>query len=95
MTDFVSRNVSVSQSAPNVPTVENYLRRSYHSSTAVGNFVYIDGGEVVQLPTNNENGNPTGKLVDVTLSINMRTSWTNDTVSIRSIDKGAAPNLNK
>lgn len=34
-------------------------------------------------------------IVNVTLSIDMRTSWTNDTVSIRSIDKGAAPNLNK
>ncbi|KAI4272136.1 MAG: hypothetical protein LQ337_005505 [Flavoplaca oasis] len=95
MTDFISRDVLLFRSAPNVPALENFLRRSYHSSTAVGDFVYIDGGEVLQLPTNNDNGDPTGKLVNVTLSIDMRTSWTNDTVSIRSIDKGAAPNLNK
>ncbi|KAL8652408.1 MAG: hypothetical protein Q9226_004283 [Calogaya cf. arnoldii] len=94
MSVAVSREASISESAPNVPSVQNFLRRAFHSSVAVGDFVYVDSGEVLQLPTDN-NGEPIGKLLNVTLSIDMRTSWTNDTVVFRSIAKNAAPNLNK
>ena len=105
----VSRDTSVSESAPNVPSVQNFLRRNYHASVALGDFVYIDGGEVQQLPA--VNGDPTGKLrmrhrgsgtrsmlttnlVNVTLAIDMRNSWTNSTVTFNSIRKNGAPSLN-
>ena len=58
--ETVTRVPSVSLTAPNVPSVQNFLRRAFHSSVAVGNFIYIDGGEVLQLPT--DNGDPMGKL---------------------------------
>lgn len=102
----LNRDTSVSKSAPNVPSVQNVLRRKSHASVALGDFVYIDGGEVQQLPA--VNGGPTGKLrmrhrprckassnlVNVTLSIDMRKSWTNDTVIFNSIPKNGAPSLN-
>ncbi|CAL8578698.1 hypothetical protein XPA_004469 [Xanthoria parietina] len=88
----VSRDTSVSESAPNVPSVQNFLRRNYHVSVALGDFVYIDGGEVQQLPA--VNGDPTGKLLNVTLAIDMRNSWTNSTVTFNSIRKNGAPSLN-
>lgn len=58
--ESLTRAPSISLTAPNVPSVQDFLRRAYHSSVAVGNFVYIDGGEVLQLPT--DDGNPIGKL---------------------------------
>ncbi|CAO1601173.1 hypothetical protein XANCAGTX0491_004837 [Xanthoria calcicola] len=88
----VSRDTSVSEIAPNVPSIQNFLRRNYHTSVALGGFVYIDGGEVQQLPA--VNGDPTGKLLNVTLAIDMRNSWTNSTVTFDSIRKNGAPSLN-
>ncbi|KAL8753681.1 MAG: hypothetical protein Q9199_004874 [Rusavskia elegans] len=88
----LNRDTSVSKSAPNVPSVQNFLRRNFHASVAPGDFVYIDGGEVQQLPA--VNGGPTGKLLNVTLAIDMRKSWSNDTVTFNSIGKNGAPSLN-
>ncbi|KAL9629854.1 MAG: hypothetical protein Q9204_005044 [Flavoplaca sp. TL-2023a] len=84
MADFISRDVLLFKSAPNVPALENFLRRSYHSSTTVGDFVYIDGGEVLQLPTNNDNGAPTGKLAPtIRLSLRLEENKASSTAADR------------
>ncbi|KAL8969878.1 MAG: hypothetical protein Q9183_001787 [Haloplaca sp. 2 TL-2023] len=78
--------------APEVPPVEDFVRRAYHASVVVGNYVYIDGGEFNLAPY--ENGSPYGQILHSTLSIDMSESWTNDTVEFRLIKKNGAPDLN-
>ena len=46
--------------APDVPPVEDFVRRAYHASVPVGDYVYIDGGEVHLAPY--ENGSPYGQI---------------------------------
>lgn len=61
----------------------NYLGRKWSSSIVVGNYLYIDGGEILY-----KDGNDT-IFTDAksTYSIDVSSSWTNATVLIRQIDK--------
>ncbi|KAK4188728.1 hypothetical protein QBC35DRAFT_184724 [Podospora australis] len=65
-----------------VPTVENFLRRSIGSATLLGNYVYIDGGEILHKGAGQQ-----ALPVNSTLSIDMSESWTTSDVVIRSIPK--------
>lgn len=72
------------------PSTENYLRRSGAVAVAIGDYVYIDGGEVAQ----NDDGEPPAinqpsNRVNSTLSIDMSRSWSASTVKITSITKSA------
>lgn len=71
------------------PTASNFVGRSYHSSIVIGNYVYIDGGEIAQLVNNTQEVYPQNH----TLSIDLRHSWTNDNVTFNVITKNA-PVLN-
>ena len=46
--------------AADIPLVRNFVRRAFHASVAVGNFIYVDGGEVLKLPM--VNGSLTGRI---------------------------------
>lgn len=61
----------------------NYLGRKWGSSVVVGDYLYIDGGEILY-----KNGNDT-TFIDArsTYSIDVSSSWTNATVVIKQIDK--------
>lgn len=69
-----------------IPTSDRFLNRIYHSLQNLGNFLYIDGGEITfhdaagiyrSLPDNN------------TYSIDLTKSWTNDSVDFNLIVKSA------
>ncbi|KAK0610852.1 hypothetical protein B0T14DRAFT_529203 [Immersiella caudata] len=69
-----------------VPTPQNYVRRSTAKATVLGNYVYIDGGEISQLD-GGKIGSRTSNPVNSTLSIDISKSWTAESVVIRSILK--------
>lgn len=61
----------------------NYRARRYSSSIVVGNYLYIDGGEIMY-----DDGNQTTFVIaKSTYSIDVSSSWTNTTVIIKQIDK--------
>ncbi|GAP92145.2 putative kelch repeat protein [Rosellinia necatrix] len=74
------------------PSVANYLRRIGLKTAVLGDWLYLDGGEVSQLV----NGEPAGYSghwlykVNHTLSIPLRSSWTTESVTWKS-NKKAAP----
>lgn len=77
-------------------TRSNYIARKWQRSILVGDYMYIDGGEIYF-----KNANDTILRVPTasTYYIDMSSSWTNDTVSITQIEKDIdgihlyAPNL--
>ncbi|KAL5328920.1 hypothetical protein ACEPPN_002429 [Leptodophora sp. 'Broadleaf-Isolate-01'] len=60
-----------------------FLRRGYHSSVVVGNFVYIDGGAFSYV----QGGSLQILYSTTTLSIDMSKSWTNSSVVINTFSK--------
>ena len=60
-----------------------------------GDFLYIDGGELDQIDSSSGTQTPVINTQNTTLSIDLRSSWTNESVVINSIDKGNAPVLNE
>ncbi|GME64137.1 Kelch repeat protein [Neofusicoccum parvum] len=84
--------ITVVQAQKEVPSVSDFIRRDRHGSVVLGDFVYIDGGLLSQ--------NISGALDtiiprvnNVTLSIDLRRSWTNATVQLTAIDRGDTPVL--
>ncbi|EXF80870.1 kelch repeat protein [Colletotrichum fioriniae PJ7] len=74
-----------------VPAPDLFLRRGLSNVAVIGNFLYIDGGEVSQLDAE---GKPytffdyeSGNVVNSTLSIDLSESWSPANVSIREIPK--------
>ncbi|KAI1809205.1 hypothetical protein GGS20DRAFT_580893 [Poronia punctata] len=71
-----------------VPSPQDFIRRGCHTVAVIGDYLYLDGGQV----TESVNGT---KPADInTWSIDLTKPWTNDTVKIRSIQK-IAPSLSK
>ncbi|KAI4252428.1 MAG: hypothetical protein LQ352_004301 [Teloschistes flavicans] len=68
---------------PNEPAAGDFLRRANHASITLGQFVYLDGGEIAMMV----DGTPTNMLNNDTLTLDMSTSWTNTTVTYASINK--------
>ncbi|ETS80298.1 hypothetical protein PFICI_07827 [Pestalotiopsis fici W106-1] len=73
------------------PTPANFLRRPYANAVVLGDYVYIDGGELAQLEDGEYNGDHPSYPVNTTLSLPLNEAWTNDSVSLRSIEKAAPP----
>lgn len=73
------------------PSSFEFRRRSDHGSVVVGDFVYIEGGRIRSLNHNNDARAPVNK----TLAIDLRQSWTNETVQFIETTKGqlARPHL--
>ena len=75
---------------PAVIATSSLLRRAYHASTVVGQWVYIDGGQFCFL----NNGTPNYWYSTTILSIDLSQNWTNSAVAIQSTAKpDGAPNL--
>jgi hypothetical protein len=65
------------------------------TATIRDNFLYIDGGELNQIDYSSGTATAQLSTQNTTLSIDLRSSWTNSSVTINSIDKGDAPVLNQ
>ncbi|KAL1634846.1 hypothetical protein SLS58_010529 [Diplodia intermedia] len=72
------------------PSASDFIRRSEHGSAVVGDFLYIDGGKLSQ-NISGELDTIVPRVQNTTLSIDMRTSWTNDSVKMTEIDRGDTP----
>ncbi|XDG10397.1 hypothetical protein ABKA04_010012 [Annulohypoxylon sp. FPYF3050] len=77
------------------PGPDGFVRHRYPTVVALGNHLYIDGGELSQ-QTNVTESNSTQSdqtypsyAANATFSLNLNESWTNDTVTFRSITKTA------
>ncbi|TDZ26010.1 Kelch repeat-containing protein [Colletotrichum orbiculare MAFF 240422] len=78
------------------PAPSDFLRRAFASAIVVGDYLYIDGGEVSQLFNGrNSSASLPSWPVNSTLSVHLGESWTNSTVTFRSTPKTGAPKLNK
>ncbi|GME60022.1 Kelch repeat protein [Neofusicoccum parvum] len=75
------------------PTASNFIRRALHASVVVGSRLYIDGGELAQY-VNGDTDTAVSRINNQTLSIDLSTAWTNDTVQISALDKDGAPVFN-
>ncbi|KAF3351459.1 hypothetical protein VD0002_g4822 [Verticillium dahliae] len=78
-----------------VPSNADFLRRATTRATQIGDYVYLDGGEVSQLI----DGKPPGEdrpsnAMNRTLSIDMSKSWKPSDVTINEIRK-TSPNTNR
>ncbi|KAI9758876.1 MAG: Topoisomerase 1-associated factor 1 [Chaenotheca gracillima] len=81
--DVSARSLATRQQAGTVSS-KNFLRRAYHASAVVGDWVYIDGGEF----SYTVNGGPAVfQYLSSTLSINMSSSWSNSSVVLQSTSK--------
>ncbi|KAI0172257.1 hypothetical protein GGR52DRAFT_461214 [Hypoxylon sp. FL1284] len=74
------------------PGRENFVRHRYPTVVAFGDYLYVDGGELLLSP--NGTGTNNTQLVNSTLSLNLNKAWTNETAEFRSIPK-EAPNLDQ
>lgn len=77
-------------------TQANFVARRWHKLILVGDYMYIDGGEIYY---KQQNGTIVHLPTADTYSIDMSSSWTNDTVSMTEIQKAvdgahlSGPNL--
>ncbi|KAK1729976.1 hypothetical protein CaCOL14_004002 [Colletotrichum acutatum] len=78
------------------PFSSDFLREAFPSAIVIGDYVYIDGGEVSQL-YDGKVGAPTDHpswAVNSTLSISLKRSWTNSSVTMTSTPQNG-PKLSK
>lgn len=75
---------------PEAPSPENFIQRAFHSSVLLGDHVFIDGGEITQ----KINGTTVKAITNVTLTIDMRNSWTNDSITFGIIPRIGPPTMN-
>ncbi|KAK3313218.1 hypothetical protein B0H66DRAFT_569792 [Apodospora peruviana] len=78
------------------PPTDDFLRHVWPTVIVIGDYLYIDGGEVSQLYDGNNGMGAPSYAMNGTLSISLKESWTNSSVTIREIAKpAAAPVLNR
>ncbi|KAH9907521.1 hypothetical protein F4778DRAFT_544958 [Xylariomycetidae sp. FL2044] len=85
--------VVVCQDVSPAPATASYLRRIGHTVSVIGDWLFIDGGEVSQRePGGNIIKDPNGEeqwSLNDTLSLPLRSSWNNETVPILVQPKSA------
>ncbi|KAI0097743.1 hypothetical protein GGR51DRAFT_552895 [Nemania sp. FL0031] len=77
-----------------IPSASDFVRRGCHTVAVLGDYVYIDGGQVTERVNNSTPADSPAYDVTTTWSIDLTEKWTNETVQFRSIPK-TAPLLNK
>ncbi|KAK4452121.1 kelch repeat-containing protein [Podospora aff. communis PSN243] len=91
---FASRP-GILQTRDDAPPTPDFLRRSFPAVIVLGDYVYIDGGEVSQLfDGKNGSAQQPSYAVNGTLSISLKTSWTNTSVTFKQSAK-TAPRMNQ
>ncbi|KAF3811302.1 hypothetical protein GCG54_00001618 [Colletotrichum gloeosporioides] len=74
------------------PSASNFLRRSFSSAAVLGDYVYIDGGRISQIPFTNASSDDLGDIfreVNSTISISLKESWSTSKIDMRSITKNS------
>ncbi|KAH9887747.1 hypothetical protein F4778DRAFT_755913 [Xylariomycetidae sp. FL2044] len=75
---------AISRRAIDLPGPDSFGRLAYAAAAVIGDYVYIDGGQISQ----QIDGTGTAlQALNATLSLSLKDSWTNDTVELQSIDK--------
>ncbi|KAF5592367.1 kelch repeat [Fusarium pseudocircinatum] len=77
-----------SKGSAQLPANDDFVRRSLLSVAVLGDYLYIDGGEV-----SSDLDDSRSTAVSLTLSIPLDESWTNDTVAFTESEKGPSPYL--
>ncbi|KAI3320526.1 hypothetical protein HD806DRAFT_547359 [Xylariaceae sp. AK1471] len=77
-----------SNSPSDAPPVKLFLRRTGHTVTVLGDYLYIDGGEVSQL-LDTESNHTALAAVNGTLSLSLNEPWTNLSASLKQTFKPA------
>ncbi|KAF2967508.1 hypothetical protein GQX73_g6054 [Xylaria multiplex] len=67
-----------------IPSVDDFVRRGCHTVAVLGDYLYIDGGQITERVNDS-----TPADITTTWSIDLTESWTNETVKLRSIPKEA------
>ncbi|KAI1459324.1 hypothetical protein F4805DRAFT_77319 [Annulohypoxylon moriforme] len=90
------RGISRRDDDGNFPGLDGFVRHRYPTVVALGNYLYIDGGELSQqINGTGSNSTQSGQIfpsyavANSTFSLNLTESWTNETVSFHSISKTA------
>lgn len=76
---------------PEAPSLKNFVRRAFHSSVVLGDHIFIDGGEITQ----QVKGDVVKATTNVTLTLDLRHSWTNGNVTFGTIERRGPPALNQ
>ena len=74
-----------------VPSPQDFVRRFSSAAIVVGDYVYIDGGAIVQLENGAIRESRKTNQVNSTLSIDLSKSWTTTEVKFREIPKAPGP----
>ncbi|KAI1079504.1 hypothetical protein F5B20DRAFT_166805 [Whalleya microplaca] len=77
------------------PGPDTFIRYQFPSVVVLGDYAYIDGGEIFsRVNGTGSEASTSAHTVSTTLSLGLNQSWTNETVALRSIPK-AAPLLSR
>ncbi|KAL8716468.1 MAG: hypothetical protein Q9225_006206 [Loekoesia sp. 1 TL-2023] len=90
MSSNQSTDVDPYHAYPDEPSVDKFVRRAYHASLVLGDFVYIDGGEIAMLIDDE----PVNMLNNDTLTIDLKNSWDTSSAPFGYITKQNVPDLN-
>ncbi|EKG13329.1 Galactose oxidase/kelch beta-propeller [Macrophomina phaseolina MS6] len=83
-------NGIVGRQADGSASASSFLRRGYHASIVVGDYVYIDSGEF----STYDDGQVDFEYSNTLLSIDLSENWTNSTVTVHSTSKpSSVPSL--
>ncbi|KAI0970181.1 hypothetical protein F4678DRAFT_149283 [Xylaria arbuscula] len=85
---------SNSSNLPSIPSADDFVRRGCHTLAVLGDYAYVDGGEITERVNDSAPADSPSFDVTTTWSIDLTESWTNETVQLRSIPK-TAPLLSK
>jgi len=91
---FSGLNHLVEAGLQDVPSVNNFLHRFSGTAIVIGDYVYVDGGEILQLDNVTGSLDPAARKsnqVNSTLSIDLTKSWTTTNVQINTIPKAPGP----
>ncbi|GAW24627.1 hypothetical protein ANO14919_142180 [Xylariales sp. No.14919] len=72
-----------------IPSAHDFIRRGCHTVAVLGDYLYIDGGQITERVNDSTPANSPSYDVATTWSIDLTESWTNETVKLRSIPKKA------
>ncbi|KAK0644772.1 hypothetical protein DIS24_g8518 [Lasiodiplodia hormozganensis] len=81
--DAGNANTLIARQSDGATGASAFLRRGYHASLVVGDYVYIDGGEFATY----DNGKVQHEFSNTLLSIDLSKNWTNSTVTLHSTSK--------
>ncbi|KAI1747543.1 hypothetical protein F4782DRAFT_419517 [Xylaria castorea] len=77
-----------------IPSAHDFVRRGCHTVAVLGDYLYVDGGQITERVNGSAPADSPSFDVNTTWSIDLTEAWTAETVPLRSIPK-TAPLLSK